>query len=77
MMRAAVVIKGADMSRRYRRRPETPEEIEAENVDFWTRTAERYERTAQDARAPGVRVWAAHEAERARAIETKRRKERA
>ncbi|NVN44474.1 hypothetical protein HW537_11255 [Asaia siamensis] len=48
------------MSRRYRRRPETPEEIEAENVDFWTRTAERYERTAQDARA----------------IEAKRRQER-
>lgn len=30
------------MSRRDRRRPETPEEIEAENVDFWTRTARRH-----------------------------------
>jgi len=64
------------MSRRYRRRPETPGEIEAENVTFWTRTAERYERTARDARAPGERVWAAREAERARAIEAKRKEER-
>lgn len=65
------------MSTRYRRRPETPEEIRAENVNFWTRTAERYERTAQHARMPGVKLWAAAEARRAREIEAGRKREQA
>jgi len=65
------------MSTRYRRRPETPDEIRAEHVDFWTRAAERYERTAQYARMPGMKIWAAAEARRARAIETKRKREQA
>ena len=65
------------MSTRYRRRPETPEQIRAEHIDFWTRTAERYERTAQHARMPGVKLWAAAEARRARAIEADRKREQA
>ncbi|MFT8958439.1 MAG: hypothetical protein ABF917_12210 [Gluconobacter oxydans] len=65
------------MSHRYRRRPETPAEIRAEHVDFWTRAAERYERTAQYARMPGMKIWAAAEARHARAVEPKRKREQA
>ncbi|MEN3176415.1 hypothetical protein ABDK75_10495 [Gluconobacter sp. OJA] len=65
------------MSTRYRRRPETPAEIRAEHVDFWTRAAERYERTAHHVRMPGMKIWAAAGARSARASEAKRKREQA
>lgn len=63
------------MRHKNRRRPETPAEIRAENVNFWTRTAERYERMAQYDKRPGIRLWAAREARHARFVEARRQQE--
>ncbi|WP_083813617.1 hypothetical protein [Gluconobacter morbifer] len=65
----------ADHAPRYRRRPETLDEIRAENVDFWVRAAHRYERIARNSRIPGIRVWAAREADHAHGVAQTRRDE--